>query len=62
MTTPQTNRSHADRPVKRNYTRPTVEARGRIEDLTRWVGQRQKVGNLPSAGGWNIWTQPGTGS
>ena len=59
MDQPETKTPHADR---KSYSSPTIEPKGRVEDVTRWgngwwsllLGQQDKT--------WNHWATPGGGS
>jgi hypothetical protein len=47
---------------KRPYSTPTIQSRGRIEEMTRWVGGRWGEFFSGQGSGWNPWQAPGTGS
>jgi hypothetical protein len=51
----------AKRESRRPYQSPTITARGRVEDITRWIATRTRRPGVPGVN-WNPWQLPGAGS
>lgn len=48
--------------TKKAYSTPSIRSRGRLEDLTRWIGGPWGEFFSGQGAGWNPWGNPGTGS
>ena len=59
MNQPETAPSNIQR---KPYRSPTIESKGRVEDLTRWVNSWWSVLLGGGAETWNPWASPGGGS
>lgn len=48
--------------AKRAYSAPRIQPKGRVEDLTRWIGGKWGEFFNGQGSGWNPWASPGNGS
>lgn len=48
--------------AKKPYSTPSIEPKGRVEEITRWIGGWWGEFFHGQGSGWNPWSRPGGGS